>query len=75
MHMADFELSQKTYICTLFISLIFIFGYGVNFLFFRNSYFFVSYLILMFLGSKMGYLGIPNGMAQARGPSAHSVAL
>ena len=29
----------------------------------------------MFLGSKMGYLGMPNAMAQVRGLSAHFWAL
>ena len=29
----------------------------------------------MVFGSKMGYLGMPNAMAQVRGLSAHSVAL
>ena len=37
--------------------------------------FFVSYPIIMFLGSKMGYLGMPNAMARVRGLSAHSVTL
>ena len=37
--------------------------------------FFVSYRIIMFLGSKMGYLGMTNAMAQFRGLSAHSVTL
>ena len=41
----------------------------------KSHSFFVSYPMFMFLGSKMGYLGMPNAMAQVRGLSAHSVAL
>ena len=37
--------------------------------------FFLSYRIIMILGSKMGYLGMTNAMAQVKGLSAHSVTL
>ena len=37
--------------------------------------FFVCCPIVMFLGSKMGYLGMLNAMAQVRGLSAHSLAI
>ena len=38
-------------------------------------HFFVSYRIIMFLGSKMGFLGMPNAMAQVRRLSAHYLAI
>ena len=73
MHMSDFELSPEDIYLYVIYFTHFLVQAGYEFL--RKSQFFVSYQIIMFLGSKMGFLGMPNAMAQVRGLSAHSLAI
>merc|ERR1712082_356058 len=71
--MSDFELSPEDIYLYVIYFTHFLSWLDMNFL--KKVLFFYYYQIIMFLGSKMGYLGMPNAMAQFRGLSAHSLAI